>query len=108
MKRVYEAADPADAYLLKGLLDAADIEAVVQGEFLWGVRGDVPVPPAASPSVWVLQDSDYERAMELVSTFCPQDHAWKFAEDAWVCNRCGETNGEQFTECWNCGRSRKS
>ncbi len=107
MKKVYEAMDPADAHLLRGLLESADIEATVRGEYLWGVRGDVPVPPAASPTVWILNDADYERAMELVSAYCPEDHSWKFADEAWACEKCGESNGEQFTECWNCGASRK-
>ncbi len=108
MKKIYEAIDPADAHLLKGLLESANIEAVVLGEFLWGVRGDVPVPPAVSPTVWILNDADDERAMELVSAYRPEDHEWKFADEAWVCAKCGETNGEQFTECWKCGESRKT
>ena len=108
MKKLYDARDPADAHLLNGLLDAAGIEAVIRGEYLWGVRGDVPMTPAECPSVWVLDDSDYERAMELVSEFRPADRDRTFNDEAWVCPRCRETNGEQFTECWNCGAPRSA
>jgi hypothetical protein len=35
--------NPTDAHLLKGLLESEGIEAVVQGEFLWIARGEVPI-----------------------------------------------------------------
>ncbi len=65
MKQVYVAKNPADAHLLKGLLEGEDIQAIVRGEFLWGTRGEVPITPETCPTVWVINDSDYERAMEL-------------------------------------------
>ena len=68
MKKVYAARNPGDAHLMKGLLEGEGISAVVQGEFLWVVRGEVPITPETAPSVWV-EDSEYERAMELVSAF---------------------------------------
>ena len=69
MKKVYTAKNPADAHLLKGLLEGENIEAEVRGEFLYGVRGEVPITQDTCPSVWVMDDSDYDRAMKLVSTF---------------------------------------
>ena len=69
MKKVYVAKNPADAHLLKGLLEGENIETEVRGEFLNGVRGEVPITPDTCPSVWVMDDADYDRAMELVSTF---------------------------------------
>ena len=43
MKRVYTAHDPTEAHLVKGLLEAAGIEALVQGEHLFPLRGSLPV-----------------------------------------------------------------
>jgi hypothetical protein len=105
LKRVYIAKDPADAHLLKGLLEGATIEVEVRGEFLYGVRGEVPITEDTCPSVWVVEDSDYDQAMELVSTF--REGASPIPEEAgaWYCS-CGEENENQFTECWSCGRAR--
>jgi len=52
LKKVYIAKNPADAHLLKGLLDGENIEAEVRGEFLYGVRGEVPITPD-SPNVGI-------------------------------------------------------
>ena len=105
MKKVYIAKNPADAHLLKGLLKGANIEAEVRGEFLYGVRGEVPITEDTCPSVWVVDDSDFDRAMELVSTF--REGAPPILEGAgtWYCS-CGEENENPFTECWSCGKAR--
>ena len=106
MKRVYIAKDPTDAHLLMGLLEGANIEAVVRGEFLYGVRGEVPITEDTCPSVWIVNDSDYDQASGLVSAF--REGAPPIPEETgvWHC-RCGEENENRFTECWRCGRSRK-
>ena len=105
MKKVYTAKNPADAHLLKGLLEGENIEAEVRGEFLYGVRGEVPITPDTCPSVWVMDDSDYANAMELVSTFCEGESQNPVEGETWRCN-CGEENESQFTECWSCGKVR--
>ena len=105
MKKVYTARNPADAHLLKGLLEGENIEAEVRGEFLYGVRGEVPITPDTCPSVWVMDDSDYDRAMELVSTFRVGESPIPIEGEAWRCS-CGEENESQFTECWSCGKGR--
>ncbi len=84
-----------------------DIEAEVRGEFLYGVRGEVPITPDTCPSVWVMDDSDYDKAMELVSSFPEGDSPNPIEGEAWRC-RCGEANESQFTECWSCGKARRT
>lgn len=105
MKKVYIAKNPADAHLLKGLLEGENIEAKVRGEFLYGVRGEVPITPDTCPSVWVMDDSDYDKALELVSTFREGESPNPIEVEAWRCS-CGEENESQFTECWSCGKAR--
>ena len=105
MKKVYIAKNPADAHLLKGLLEGENIEAEVRGEFLYGVRGEVPITPDTCPSVWVMDDSDYDKAMELVSIFREGESTKPIGGEPWRC-RCGEENESQFTECWSCGKAR--
>ena len=105
MKKVYIAKNPADAHLLKGLLEGENIEAEVRGEFLYGVRGEVPITPDTCPSVWVMDDAHYDRAMELVASFREGEPTNPNEGDAWRCS-CEEVNEGQFTECWSCGKAR--
>ena len=103
LRKVYTATDPADAHLLKGLLEGENIAAEVRGEHLYGMRGHVPITPDTCPSVWVVDDADFGRATERVA----EVRGGRPVGDAgtWRC-RCQEENERQFTECWRCGRSR--
>ena len=100
------AMNPTDAHLLKGVLESEGIEAVVQGEFLWSTRGEVPITTDTAPSVWVINDADYEQAMEVVKEFQSSEESSDPENKEWKCNNCNETNEGQFTECWHCGTSR--
>ncbi|MFO7568656.1 MAG: DUF2007 domain-containing protein [Smithellaceae bacterium] len=106
MKRVYLARNPADAHLLRGILESHHIQAVVHGDFLWSARGEVPLTVDTSPSVWVQHDIDFERASEVVRQFQSQISADAFSGADWTCGHCGETNEGQFSECWQCGTGR--
>ena len=103
MKRVYLARNPADAHLLKGILESQHIQAVVRGDFLWSARGEIPLTVDTSPSVWVLADADVQAALALVQDFQSHEPASLLAPEAWICKRCGEVNEGQFSECWQCG-----
>jgi len=106
MKRVYRAQNLTDAYLLKGVLETQDIKAIVQGDFLWSTRGAVPITTETCPSVWVVDEEDYERAMEIVSDFQSREMAGDSVGEEWICDKCGENNEGQFTECWQCSAER--
>jgi hypothetical protein len=106
MKKVHMAMNPTDAHLLKGGLESEGIEAVVQGEFLWIARGEVPITTDTAPSVWVLDEADYERAMEVVKEFQSSEEISGPDDEEWKCDNCNEINEGQFTECWNCGTQR--
>ncbi|MDQ5984940.1 MAG: hypothetical protein CSYNP_00638 [Syntrophus sp. SKADARSKE-3] len=105
MKKVYVAANPVNAHLIKGILEGENIEAIVQGEFLWGARGEIPVTPETCPSVWVVDDDDYNHAIEIINAFQTEDND-DLEIIEWICSKCGETNEGQFSECWQCGTSR--
>jgi hypothetical protein len=65
---VFSARDPVEAHLLRAVLESEDIEATVQGEFLFLVRGGVPFDGTTAPSVWV-EDQDFDRARTVVELF---------------------------------------
>jgi hypothetical protein len=104
LKKVYTATDPADAHLLKGLLEGENIPSEVRGEYLYGIRGHVQMTPDTCPSVWVVDDADFERAAELVTAVWGRNPLPHGDAGTWRCG-CGEENERQFTECWSCGRS---
>ena len=107
MKKIYTARNPIDAHLLKGALEGEQIEAIVQGDFLWGTRGEVPVTPETCPSVWIVNDADYEKAVQIVEDFRSQESIGHIQTEEWKCDNCNETNEGHFLECWQCGALRK-
>ena len=66
MKRVYVASTPIDAQFVRTFLESVGIAASVRGEHLFTLRGLVPVTEDTLPAVWVTEDEDYERAVELL------------------------------------------
>ncbi len=106
MKKVYVAKNPADAHLLRALLEGEGLEANVMGEFLYSCRGEVPISPDSLPSVWVKHDADSEKAEEIIRQYKLNENGVKEGGEEWTCSRCDETNEGVFTECWQCGRSR--
>lgn len=103
MKKVYTARSLADAHLLNGLLEGAGIVAEVQGEQAFRLAGQLPGKLTA-PTVWIIDDDDFEKAVELVSSFRDGEIQGSTEGTPWRCS-CGEENEGRFTECWSCGRS---
>jgi hypothetical protein len=102
MKHVFTATSmSADQEIVKDLLEKAKIPCLIRNEYLSMALGEL-APADCCPELWILNDTDYLRAKEIVD-------AWRNAtiEDhgPWFC-RCGETIEGQFTSCWKCGRER--
>ncbi len=106
MKRVYTAHDPTEAHLVKGLLEAEGIEAIVQGEHLFPLRGSLPVTSDTNPSVWVANDMDFNRGRTIAQAYDHGARADREGAPHWRCLRCGENLEGQFTACWKCGATR--
>ena len=110
MQHVYTARDEMDANFVKGLLEQRGIQAVVQGQALGEVWGNLPLSAASTPTVWV-PEADVERARPLVEEYRRTDEA-NAVDDAerlrttWACPNCGEKVEDQFTQCWKCGHNR--
>lgn len=108
MKRVYVAHNLIDAYLLQGALETQGIESIVQGDFLWSIRGEIPMTIETCPQVWVINEEDFETAMEIVGDLQFQKTAVAGASvQEWICEKCGVSNEEQYSECWHCGAEQK-
>jgi hypothetical protein len=102
MKRIYGARDSTEAEFVRSLLEAEEIQAVVQGSVLDAARGDIPFTQASLPSVWV-NEVDLERATQIVDEFRRGGPAVTEPKASWTCPNCGEKLEGQFTTCWKCG-----
>lgn len=125
MVKVYTAANPTHAHLVRGMLENHGIRAIVQGENLWGARGELPFTTESAPSVHVT-DKDADRARQLIAEHesriapahcshcgydlqgldksrCPECGTEFRSTTPWNCTTCGETIEGQFDQCWRCG-----
>lgn len=84
----------------RNLLESEGIPAVIKNQFLGSVVGEIPYFEAW-PELWVKNDLDYDRALELID-------AARVASESpsapWVCAHCGADNEGQFAACWRCAR----
>lgn len=130
MRQVLEAESLAQAQLVANLLSDNDIPAIVQGDVLSGAAGALPFWSNAGPGVWVVHDTDVEKALALLDremqslgprkcprcgydlratmeARCPEcGGEYRPAPGHWICEKCGERLEGQFGECWRCGASR--
>ncbi len=105
MQQVYSSRDLAEAHFVKGLLDMEEIPATIQSGPLQAVLGSIPASPETLPSVWV-DDSDVDRAMEIINEMKHGGLAATQAKLTWTCPKCAEVMEGQFSRCWQCGTSR--
>lgn len=124
---VFWARDPAEAHLARALLEQHGMAVVVLGD-----ASALATCSCTASSVWVLQETDAERAAYVIATEhgsfnparcancgydlrglprprCPEcGTPFKRLEPgpAWVCPQCGEECEGQFAQCWHCGTDR--
>ena len=103
MKQLHAARHAIEAHLVRGFLAAQGVAAEVRGEHLTSGWGELPVDVC---SVWIVDDTQFEQANELLVAFLKGSFARIYGGDAWSCPGCGERLEGQFTECWSCGMRR--
>ena len=99
MKRIYDAFNRVDAYLLRDRLLHANIDAHVFNDNMAAISGEVPFG-VAGPQIWV-DDEDVARAKEVLAAFAAEQQR----AGTLRCAACGEESPATFDLCWNCGRS---
>lgn len=105
MKKIFIAAHPTEAHLVRGWLASEGIETVVMGEALFAARGVAPVTPDTLPTLWVLNDEDEADALELLASHAESAPSRALGDRAWRCPTCNEFIGPEFSDCWRCGQS---
>jgi hypothetical protein len=102
MKKVYSAKDPLMVAHLKNVLAMFGVHCITRNLDLSSAAGELP-PIECWPELWITNDEKLDRAKSIIrKTLAPLESVKK----PWRCAGCGEELEGQFTECWNCGRSR--
>ncbi len=66
MTKIYSAQNAIDAHIVKGMLEQQGIQARVNGEFLQGGIGELPLIDLVTVSV---AEEDYEKALEVLREY---------------------------------------
>jgi hypothetical protein len=102
MRKVFIAAHPAEAHMVKGLLETEGIETIVRGEALFSSRGLTPVTYDTLPSVWVVDPEDAEDATLIIAAANSGTIPGARRERSWRCPTCNVFVGPEFVACWQC------
>ena len=101
MKKVTSADSLVTINHYRNLLISEGIPAFLRNEHFGSIMGEVPFQEVW-PELWVENDLDYDRALQLID-------AAKIADESpsapWRCRQCSEENEGQFSVCWKCGAS---
>ena len=96
MKMVYTNENQFLTNNVKNIVEAQGIKVFIKNEFSQGAVGEISAFDSW-PEVWVYDDLEFERAVEIVESSQRDSKA----ED-WTCHHCTEKNDPSFEICWNC------
>jgi len=82
----------------RNLLISEGIPAFLRNEHLGSIMGQVPFQEAW-PELWVENDLDYDRALQLIDS---EAIAAESPSASWHCSKCGTEIEGQFSVCWKC------
>jgi len=82
----------------KNILDSEGIACTIRNQHLGGIMGEMPFFETW-PQLWVVNDLDYDRALQLIGDEVLRESPG----EPWICAHCKEENEGQFEACWNCG-----
>jgi len=100
MQKVFTADNFIQLDQLRALLLENGIDCMHKGETsigAGGAGGEVP-PIAIKNELHIFEDSDLERAKELIEEFLTAQNN----RQDWTCADCGEHLTKDFSDCWNC------
>jgi len=98
VKRVYTAANLAEAHLVRDLLQQAGVAVHVFNEYAMAAMGDVPMG-SACPQLWISQPQQEQHARAVIAEYENRPLTTTIKS----CVACGEASPGEFELCWNCG-----
>jgi hypothetical protein len=100
MKRLVVSQSLVEVESLKEFLGADGILCTIRNQQGSSLAGEVPFVEVF-PELWVVNDTDFDRAKELLEE---QGSGDEVERPMWACAGCGERHVGLFTACWKCGR----
>lgn len=97
MKKVYTNENAFLVHNVKNQIESLGFKVVLKNEYAQGAVGEISAFDSW-PEVWVVDDDDFERVMQLVESL----QNAKVGEVDWICPSCSENNDPSFEVCWNC------
>ncbi|RBP46263.1 putative signal transducing protein [Roseimicrobium gellanilyticum] len=100
MKELFRERDFTRVGLYRNMLETEGIPAVVLNENVETMTTMVPIPDFF-PALCVVNDEDYERAVEVLEQNSVTDA--RLGQQQRVCPACQERSPGNFETCWSCG-----
>ena len=107
MYRLHTTSNLTVAHLLRGVLESAEVPAIIEGEQLASLQGEIPAGASAEFHVSIVDDEQLPRA-SLVMRRWLEERSAANTGCRWTCPACGEDHEPQFHSCWRCGSERDS
>ncbi len=102
MIKIYSHHYSTIVYQLKNVLENFDIQCEIRNEKLASVVG--PYHPFGTwIELWIMDDAKHDEAQKILKAALSDEET---TGEPWICPKCGEESESQFSECWNCGKSR--
>jgi hypothetical protein len=103
MKDLFREFDFTKVGYYQSMIESAGIKTFVRNRDLSGLAGESSIMPDLWPTLCVVQDEDYDRAMKIIQDSV-MDNAGR-SEMEVTCPSCKETNPGNFDFCWSCGEA---
>jgi hypothetical protein len=100
MKLVYTHPNAVLVAQARASLELAGVDCTVRNEYASGAIGEL-APIDAWPELWVVDDSELQRAKLLVA-----ESRAVIQEPDWQCKQCGSDSPATFEFCWQCAGER--
>jgi len=98
MKELFRERDYTRVGYCQSILEEEGIATLVRNKDLVGSLTEVPIPEFY-PALCVMEETDYDRALEILKQRMCSDA--EKASIEWQC-QCGESNPGNFEVCWSC------
>ena len=103
MKDLFREFDFTKVGYYQSMIESHGIETFVRNRDVSGLAGEASVIPDLWPTLCVVHDEDYDKAMQIIRDSV-SDNAER-ADQEVSCAQCGETNPGNFDLCWSCGET---
>ena len=101
MRELFRERDFTKVGYFQSVVEAEGIATIVRNKHLtMSGLSEIPIPEFF-PALCVVDDDDYDRAMEIIRQRITDNE--KGADLEIACPSCGEINPGNFEVCWSCG-----